>query len=154
MCTRPTSPSRHQVTGTTASDIALSSWKRLPWWLDAIMKLWRVIRPHQRRRGSDPPKQGNADKSSYGTLSVNNNKHCNVTEEFHSRRERTALRKECPIRISDLELSTQTVMEFIENCRSDGKPCPFECPAQESHSTLSVTRIFGKSRQTPCRGRR
>ncbi|XP_069674569.1 glutamate receptor-interacting protein 2 isoform X2 [Periplaneta americana] len=42
----------------TASKVALSSWRRLPWWLQAVMKLWRVIRPqHHHQRVSDPPEQ-------------------------------------------------------------------------------------------------
>ncbi|KAJ9589079.1 hypothetical protein L9F63_017624 [Diploptera punctata] len=40
--------------GKTASNVALSSWKkRIPWWLQAVMKLWRVIRPHNHQQATD-----------------------------------------------------------------------------------------------------
>jgi hypothetical protein len=56
------SPSNHETTTCTAGNTALSSRKRLPWWIQAVMKLWRVIWPHSHSRGSDPPEQGNANK--------------------------------------------------------------------------------------------
>ena len=53
------SPSQHEATKCTASNIALSSRKRLPWWLQAVMRLWRVLRSQHQSRGSGPSEQGN-----------------------------------------------------------------------------------------------
>jgi len=52
------SPSQEEASKYTASNIGLSSRKRHPWWLQAVMKLWRVLRPQHHSRGSDPPEEG------------------------------------------------------------------------------------------------
>ncbi|XP_023709883.1 glutamate receptor-interacting protein 1 isoform X4 [Cryptotermes secundus] len=51
------SPSNHEATICTASNAALSSRKRLPWWIQAVMKLWRVIWPHHHGKNSAAPQQ-------------------------------------------------------------------------------------------------
>jgi hypothetical protein len=63
MRTRSDSPwrsSQHEASAVTGS-IALSTWKRLPWWLQTVMKLWRIVRPQHSRRGTDPPEEGNGN---------------------------------------------------------------------------------------------
>lgn len=53
---------------------ALLSWKRLSWWLQTVMKLWRVIRPQQDRRGTDSPKQGNVTEKCSTELGIQRRK--------------------------------------------------------------------------------
>lgn len=65
MRTRSDSPwrsSQHEASAVTgSSNIALSTWKRLPWWLQTVMKLWRIVRSQHSHRGTDPPEEGNGN---------------------------------------------------------------------------------------------